>query len=375
MPDCERTFFVGAISKEEQEQYAIEPIPLEDLSYLEKNEYVALVTSPFMLPYVHRILPHKMIALLERNQEEESSGFHTKFNALLAAQAQLIGSNSEKVYLEQCFRHENVLYLPNEAQETKVWEEAVRALNRDEPTVPWKHLQWESRATYYRKLHKQWGEHETVCYLLASYLYLLEQPSAKHFLAVSFEQMMLKDHPDCLRSHFRFFSAIEAQAGNLDHAIRIYAITAFNEEEKRSVQTLYELLDKGKLDFIQAEIFRLNDDFHSAIRTLQQASGDSDADHFILSDYLLAFRWEEALRLLDRIGVPADERHLADMLRGTIQLIRGGRHKAVQSFLRGAVSDWRALNSIAEVEQWDQATRSVLGGLYDDSRADSQNDG
>lgn len=174
---------------------------------------------------------------------------------------------------------------------------------------------------------------------------------------------------------FPVFSAIEAQAGNLDHAIRIYAITAFNEEEKRSVQTLYELLDKGKLDFIQAEIFRLNDDFHSAIRTLQQASGDSDADHFILSDYLLAFRWEEALRLLDRIGVPADERHLADMLRGTIQLIRGGRHKAVQSFLRGAVSDWRALNSIAEVEQWDQATRSVLGGLYDDSRADSQNDG
>lgn len=365
LPERERTLFVGRISKEEQEKYALEPISLEQLSSLEKNTYVAIVSSPLMLPYVNLIDPHLIIALLERNQEEEGSAFHAKFNALLAARAQLIGSNSEKIYLEHCFRHDHVLYLPNDAGAAKVWEEAVRALHYGAPLGPWKHLQWEARAAYYSRLHEQWGDHETVCYLLASYLYLLEQPSAMAYLTASFEQMMLKDHPDCLRSHYRFGSALEAQAGRLEQAIRVYAITAFSEEEKSSVKSLYELLDKGEPRHVQAEIYRLNEDYRSAIRILK-ACDASDTGTQLLSNYLLSFRWEEALRLLDRTGIPAEEKHLADVLRGTFHLLGGRRHLAVQSFLRGSVSDWRALNSMTEVEQWEQATRNVMEGLRDE---------
>ncbi|WP_156043250.1 hypothetical protein [Paenibacillus sp. UNC451MF] len=350
---------------EEREKYDLQPITIDELSCLEKDQYIAVVASPFMLQYAYTIVPRKIIALLKRNVEEESSGFWNKFNALLASQSDLIGSSSEKIYLEQCFRNDNVFYLPNDARETQLWSEAVRALDRGEPITPWKHRQWESRAAYYNGLYEQWGDHETVCYLLASYLYLLKRASAKIFLAASFEQMMMKDHADCLRTHYRFFSAMEAQAGKSDQAIRIYAVTAFTEDEKRSVQLLNELLEKGRHDLIQAEIYRLNEDYCSAIQSLQ-AFGSRDADRFALSNYLLAFRWEEALRLLERTGVPAGERHLAEMLRGTMHLIRGRRHQAIQSFLRGSISDWRALNSMVEVEQWDQATQSVLVGWQDE---------
>ncbi|WP_162139926.1 hypothetical protein [Bacillus methanolicus] len=303
--------------------------------------------------------------MLDPVPDDEDENLWQKFSGLLAAQAQLIGSHCEEIYLEQCLCHENVMLLQNENKEYEtMWPEVLLALDRGESLVPWKRRQWESRVAYYKDLHEQIGDDEKVCYWLSLYLYFLERSIAKEYLSISFEQMILKNDRDCLSTHYRFFSAIEAKAGNLDLATRNYAITAIADEEKLNVKSLYDLLEQGRTDLVQAEIFKLNKDYQSAIRVLKSSS-DPDASRFLLPNYLHTYRWEEALNLLENMELAVTEQYFVDGIRGILHRIRGRRHEAIHLLLRASIHDWKVLSNIAEIDQWEQAMEKVIRRVSD----------
>jgi hypothetical protein len=208
------------------------------------------------------------------------------------------------------------------------------------------------------------GDNEKVCYWLASYLYFLKRSIAKQYLAISFEQMILKSNRDCLSPYFRFFSAIEAKVGNLELAVRNYAITAITEEEKLNVKSFYSLLEEGRKDLVQADIFKLNNDYLSAIHVLR-ASNDPEASRYLLPNYLNAYRWEEALNLLEKAELPVTEQYFVDGIRGILQRIRGKRHEGIHLLLRSSVHDWKVLSSIAEIDQWEQTMNKTIRRLND----------
>lgn len=365
MPERDRTLFFGKVSNVDEQIYGLQSLSIPDVDSLEKGEYTAIVASPYLLPLVFQIQPRSIIALLDPAPEDEDANLWQKFSGLLAAQAQLIGSRCEEIYLEQCLRHENVMLLLNENKECEtIWNGCVLALDQGESLDPWKRRQWESRVAYYKDLHEQIGDHEKVCYRLAKYLYFLERSIAKQYLEVSFEQMILKNNRDCLLTHYRFFSAIEAKTGNLDLASRYYAITAITDEEKLNVKSLYGLLEKGRTDLVRAEIFKLNKDYQSAIHVLK-ALEDPEVSRFLLPNYLLTYRWEEALNLLEKMELAVTEQYFVDGIRGILHRIHGKRHEAIHSLLRSSVHDWKVLSNIAEIDQWEQTMEKVMRRLSD----------
>lgn len=365
MPERERTLFFGKLSIDDQQIYGLQSLSLPEIDRLEKGEYTAIVASPYLLPLVFQIEPRNIIALLDPVPDDEDANLWQKFSGLLAAQAQLISSRNEEIYLEQCLRHENVMLLQNENKECEtIWAEVISAMDQSESLDPWKRRQWESRVAFYKGLHDQIGDHEKVCYSLASYLYFLERSMAKQYLTASFEQMILKSNRDCLSTYYRFFSAIEAKAGNLDLAVRNYAITAITDEEKLNVKSFYSLLEEGRKDLVQAGIFKLNKDYLSAIHVLM-ASNDPEASRYLLPNYLNAYRWEEALNLLEKMELPVTEQYFVDGIRGILQRIRGKRHEGIHLLLRASVHDWKVLSSIAEIDQWEQAMKKTIRRLND----------
>jgi hypothetical protein len=365
LPERDRTLFFGKVSHTDEQIYGLQSLSFSELNRLEKGEYTAIVASPYLLPLMFQIKPKNIIALLDPVPNDEDVTLWQKFIGLLAAHAQLIGSRNEEIYLEQCLRHENVILLQNENKECKtMWPEVVLAIDRGESMIPWKQLQWESRIAYYKEIHGRAGNDEKVCYWLAFYLYFLERSIAKEYLGASFEQMILKNYKDCLVTHYRLFSAIEAKTGNLDHAARYYAISAISDEEKLTANSLYILLEQGRTELVRAEIFKLNKDYQSAIRLLT-TSDDPEANRLLLHNYLHAYRWEEALHLLEQIELEVTERYFVDGIRGILHLIHGRRHESIHLLLRASVHDWKVLSNIAEMDQWEQAMEKSIRRLSD----------
>jgi hypothetical protein len=365
LPERDQIFFFGKVSNVDEQIYGLQSLSFTDIDRLEKGEYTAIVSSPFLLPLVSQIQPKSIIAFLDPVPDDEDVILWQKFTGLLAAQAHLIGSRCEGIYLEQCLRHDNVMLLENENKECEaIWAEAVMALGRGEPLDPWKQRQWESRLAYYKELYDQVGDDEKVCYRLALYLYFLGRSIAKHYLTISFEQAILKNYRDCLSTHYRFFSAIEAKAGNFDLATRHYAITAITDEEKLNVKSLYGLLEQNRTDLVQADIFKLNKDYRSAIHLLK-ASADPDASRFLLSNYLHSYRWEEALTLLEKLELAVTERYFVDGICGILNLIRGKRHEAIHLLLRASVHDWKVLSNFDEIDHWEHGMGKVIRRLND----------
>lgn len=365
MPERDRTLFFGKVSNVDEQIYGIQSLSFSDVDSLEKGEYTAIVASPYLLTLVYQIQPRSIIALLDPAPDDEDANLWQKFSGLLAAQAQLIGSCCEEIYLDQCLLHENVMLLQNDNKECEtMWNGCVLALDQGESLDPWKRRQWESRVAYYKDLHEQFGDHEKVCYWLSKYLYFLERSIAKQYMEISFEQMILKNNTDCLSTHYRFLSAIEAKTGNLDLAIRYYSITAITDEEKLNVKSLYSLLEQGRTDLVQAYIFKLNKDYQSAIQVLM-ASNDPEASRYLLPNYLNSYRWEEALSLLEKMELPVTEQYFVDGIRGILQRIRGKRHEGIHLLLRASVRDWKVLSSIAEIDQWEQVMKKTIRRLND----------
>lgn len=380
LPDREDVYFIGQVNEEDERKYHVRSFPLSSIRTLDSSEITAIVASPYWIQTIRELQPKWIIALLERCPDNENPDLWNKFNGLLTAYANMAITASEKIYLEQCLRKDGVFLLYGDSplsygvvmnSEEQIlflrdYEallvNAVSAMIRGDAFDQWVMKQWEMREQYYHALNEQIRHHETINYLLASYLYLLNNASAEKYLAISFEQMVLKDYSDCLHSHYRFFSAIEAKKGDLEKAVHIYSITAFSEEERKKAQIMESWLRKGEYPLVKAEIFRVNEDYRSAIHLLEGIQSP-ESDNLLLQNYFQSFRWEDALRFLERSLLSDNDKIVCEVIKGTVHMINNRRHLAVRTLLRASVRDWNVLSNIAEMMHLEQAEKDVIGRM------------
>ncbi|WP_018131911.1 tetratricopeptide repeat protein [Effusibacillus pohliae] len=349
----------------------IPDVPLSRLESLDPNETVAFVFHPYWIQVVNRFAPRYLVSYLEPCPEGCDRSLWEKCSTHLAARSTVVCTQSERIYLEQCFRRDSLILLsgeerkPFDVHQTKDstlflrdYEVAFRdAMNRMIHNLPMTDVvqrQWRWRTAYYRSLLERADMRATVCFLLSVYLYLLKQPEAREHLLQSFESALLAGDKDCLTTHYRFLSAIEAQAGELEKAVHVYGITALLPHEKQAYCFLLSLLEQGKYGLVQAEIFRLNEDYKSAAAILRTLASD-DARRILCQVYLHLGQLEEALRLIE----PADLVSLQDrrdycILNGTVRsMIYGNRHAAIHWFLQAATYDYQAIAHILECKALD----------------------
>lgn len=258
-------------------------------------------------------------------------------------------------------------------------------------------IQRRLRTRYYLSMCAKLPGEPSVHYVAASYLYLQGDEEAAQLLAQSFELMLLHDYTECLHSHYRFFSAVEAKKGNLALALRQYEITAFTEEERARVTQMKQWLHGGEVQqgLLCAELMTVNEDYAAAIGLLVRLPGP-EAQQRLLHNYIATFQWEKALQLHQELtaegtvaeagsaGLPglagnlkgaspgretssADE--LAErmagqmsVIEGTLHLLYGRRHEAIRSFLRSAGADQGARQLFAEMADLEEAVQKLRGG-------------
>lgn len=376
LPEREEVCFAGAVSEEDERKHRIRSCPISRFASLETDAVTVLVASPYWIQTVLQWKPRRIIALLERCPADEDPRQWEKYNGLLAGCADLIVTASEKIYLEQCLRNVKTILLNGDSPLTygvaeisenetlllqdyeSLFASAARDMLRGSSFQSRVRKQWEIRERHYRLLNEQIRNHETISYILASYLYLLNDASAGQVLTDSFEQAVLQETADCLHSHYRFFSALEAKNGNLEKAVHIYEITAFSEDERKRVQWLKSRLERGDEPLVKAELFRVNEDYRSAIQLLQEMNS-AESKPLLLRNYVQTYRWEEALLLSDSIALSADDRISLEVLSGTVHLVHNRRHLAVRSYLRASMRKWDVLSNIADMLQLDRLASRV----------------
>ncbi|MNO62343.1 hypothetical protein D3C76_530160 [compost metagenome] len=367
LPDREEVCFAGRMIREQQTSSQIRPVAVADIYSLNAKQYTVLVSSPYWLSEVLSLQAAYVVALLERCPEEENKSLWEKYSGLLGARADIVATRSERIYLEQSLRREDVIYLGGDQQESYgiaiqgdqlyfltdyevLWRKAIVSLWQ-EPTIrsaDWVTIQLELRADYYISMCVKLPGQPVVHYLAASYLYLLGDSSANRYLAQSFELMVLYEYLDCLHSHFRFFSAIEVKTGELEIAVQQYTITAFTAEEKLEAERLQGWLHSGEYELVRAELFRLNEDEAAAVRILSSLNS-SEAKLLLIQNYIRTFQWEKALELQRELEGSVD-----GIMEGTIHLLHGRRHEAIHSFLNAAGQDnqaWPLLSEMADLEE------------------------
>lgn len=402
LPEREDIVFTGTMTSLQQEDSGIRALSLAEVCTLPAKEYTALVSSPYWLQDVLAFGPAFIIALLERCPEGEDVNLWDKYSGLLAAKADLVGTASERLFLEQLLSRSGVVYLSGDdplsygmirrrerlyflADFEAVWKKALEELwlppDTDCPDEPWAEIQLRHRADYYLSMCGKLPQQPTVHYLAASYLYLLGDWRAAELLTKSFELMLLHDYTDCLHSHYRFFSAIEAKRGNLELAVRQYEITAFTAEEKALSAQLQRWLGNGARELVQAGLYRVNEDSAAAIRLL--AGMDSlEAKSLLLLNYMDTFQWEKALRLQQELdsmtaepaslmlfqgsGAIASVLLQTPVVEGTLHLLCGKRHAAIRSFLRAAGADQGARALFAEMADLEEAVGRLRGRTADE---------
>jgi hypothetical protein len=367
LPDREEVCFAGRMTREQQASSQIRAVVAADIYSLNVKQYTVLVSSPYWLTEVLSLQGAYVVAMLERCPEEENKSLWEKYNGLLGAKADVVATRSERIYLEQCLRREDVIYLDGDQQESYgiaiqgdqlyfltdyevLWRKAIVSLWQD-PTIrttDWVTIQLELRADYYISMCAKLPSQPVVHYLAASYLYLLGNSAANRYLAHSFELMVLHEYLDCLHSHFRFFSAIEVKTGELETAVQQYMITAFSAEEKLEAERLQGWFHSGEYELVRAELFRLNEDEAAAIRILSSLT-TSEAKQLLIQNYIQTFQWEKVLELQhERDG------YVDGVIEGTIHLLHGRRHEAIRSFLNAAGQGnqaWPLLSEMADLEE------------------------
>lgn len=402
LPEREDIVFTGTMTSLQQEDSGIRALSLAEACTLPAKEYTALVSSPYWLQDVLAFGPTFIIALLERCPEGEDVNLWDKYSGLLAAKADLVGTASERLFLEQLLSRSGVVYLSGDdplsygmirrgerlyflADFEAVWKKALEELwlppDTDCPDEPWAEIQLRHRADYYLSMCGKLPQQPTVHYLAASYLYLLGDGRAAELLTKSFELMLLHDYTDCLHSHYRFFSAIGAKSGNLELAVRQYEITAFTAEEKALSAQLQRWLGSGARELVQAELYRVNEDSAAAIRLLSGMES-LEAKSLLLLNYMDTFQWEKALRLQQELdsmtaepsslmlfqgsGAIASVLLQTPVVEGTLQLLCGKRHAAIRSFLRAAGADQGARALFAEMADLEEAVGRLRGRTADE---------
>lgn len=404
LPERGDIVFAGRMTPAEQEDSGIRPLSLAEIYTLPARDYTVLVSSPYWLQDVLALHPAYVVALLERCPEGEDSNLWDKYSGVLAAKADLVGTASERLYLEQNLRRAGVIHLSGDnplsygiirrgerlfflSDYEAVWNRALTELWHPPGAAAdsWKEIQLRHRADYYLAMCMKLPQQPTVHYLAASYLYLLGDESASQVLTRSFELMLLHDYTDCLHSHYRFFSAIEAKRGNLELAARQYAITAFSGEERAVSAQLQHWLGSGQEKLLQAEICRVNEDGAAAIRILAGIP-DPEAKSLLLLNYIDTFQWEKALQLqqetentageaadtiaaagsLPGSGAVASILQQIPVIEGTLHLLYGRRHAAIRSFLRAAGADQGARTLFAEMADLEEAVGRLRGRIADE---------
>lgn len=372
LPDREEVCFAGRMTMEQQIRNQIRAIAITDIHTFQGAEYTLLVSSPYWLPEVLTLQDSYLVALLERCPEDENQALWDKYSGILGAKANLVGTRSERIYLEQCLRRDRVIYLDGDQQESYgvvlqeeelyfltdyevLWREAIASLWQETPllSTPWEVVQLRLRAEYYISMCQKLLDQPAVHYLAASYLYLLGDSSATHYLAYSFELMVLYEYFDCLQSHFRFFSAIEAKAGNLKTALSQYEITAFTDSEKIDVERMESWLQSGKQELVLAELFRVNEDDAAAGRILKLLA-TPEAKELLMQNYTRTYQWERALELQKVLYGSADQ-----AMEGTLHLLYGRRHEAIRSFLNAKGQENEAWLLLSEMADLDEAVRRL----------------
>jgi hypothetical protein len=367
LPDREEVCFAGRMTREQQVSNQIRAVTAADIFSLNVEQYTLLVSSPYWLSEVLSLQAAYVVAMLERCPEEENKSLWEKYSGLLGAKADVVATQSERIYLEQHLRREDVIYLGGDQQESYgiaiqgdqlyfltdyevLWRKALERMWQD-PTrrsADWVTIQLELRAEYYISMCAKLPSQPVVHYLAASYLYLLGNSAANRYLAQSFELMVLHEYLDCLYSHFRFFSAIEVKTGELEAAVQQYTITAFTDEEKLEAEKLQTWLRSGQNELVRAELFRLNEDEAAAIRILSLLT-TTEAKHLLIQNYIRTFQWEKVLELQHELDGRVD-----GVIEGTVHLLHGRRHEAIRSFLNAAGQGnqaWPLLSEMADLEE------------------------
>lgn len=409
LPERDGVCFAGRMTPVQQRSSGIRSVTLAEIYNLNAREYTLLVSSPYWLPDVLALQPAYTVALLERCPEGEDVVLWDKYSALLGAKADLVGTASERIYLEQNLRRGGVVYLSGDQplsygllrREERLyflsdfeafWNRALMelwqppAFSGSDSGSGWQDIQRRHRTAFYISMCARMPHQPSVHYLAASYLYLQGDEAASLYLAKSFELMLLHDDLDCLHSHYRFFSGIEAKKGNLELAVRQYEITAFTAEERARAAQMRQWLNGGETqqELVRAELFTVNEDGAAAVDLLSRLSGP-EARGRLLQNYIGTFQWEKALELSGEIeaeaNAAAENTGLAGIagpgspggdgasqsavqlpvIEGTLHLLHGRRHDAIRSFLRSAGADQGARQLFAEMADLEEAVQGLRG--------------
>ncbi|MFC5403519.1 tetratricopeptide repeat protein [Cohnella soli] len=361
---------------------------------------LAIITHPYWLEKAAALHPGRFVFLLPERTFEAQSAWWTRCLLLGVGVADLFGAESEAVYLEQSFKNDAALLLRDpdalpgkvsndaavgevgrresdyggEFRHSAAAESAGKGMQREavgrKTEREWETLlrqalvrlladgippswavvvQRQSWLRHYADIRETVGAHETVSFLLSVYSYLLGEFGADEYLREAFLHAAACGREDCLRTHYRFLSAILARNGELDEAVDAFGVTALTEEDKDRYARLCLDLEQGKQLLAKARLLRWNDDLAGAIALLDQAD-DPEAVRVRRRALIECGRWEEAHATIipeDSAGVSLADSRDTLLLEGAVRKLRGDRHGAIRSFLAAAELDRDALEHIA----------------------------
>lgn len=373
-------FYVSSRTSEEEDlPQAIQVISLSEAEKrLQEPQTVAIVAHPYWLMAVASLQPEICIALLpEPAGDEAASPLWESSISKLVGIADLVATSSETRYMKLLFQGTRAIWLGGEDTSPAgyIQYDGARIPLRDyeiffmhalQQVMTGKPdhitmLQCRVRADYYRQLQAKTGAHETISFLLSAYDYLLEDSRASTSLKEAFSHAVINGRQDCVVSHYRFLSAIYARSGQIVEALQVFGISADNEQERHHYEQLCRWFEAGEEQLVRAELLRINDDYGSALRVLDELGGET-ARHWKFRIYQETECVEDALALVHASDIQ-DAASLLQyrQLSGTALALRGERHGAVRQFLETAVEDEEALARIMELELLDHAVQQLLG--------------
>ncbi|WP_211747299.1 hypothetical protein [Paenibacillus sp. Marseille-Q4541] len=342
-------------------------LPASKLHTVWTEDTIAIVAHPY---WVHvagsQTCLHaaQLITLhLDDTEEDPSSLLLTCMKQLLAI-SQLFCSRSEMRCLDAAFCGTPALLLDagQDDLEVRLFTQAIHEMIEDIP-ITVHQIQWSERKAHYLSLREQNGPHETISFLLSVYQYLQGEGEALQYAEEAFLQALAKGSDQPLISHYRFLSAIHAKLGDLKTAVNIYGITAFGEIEARQYENILSLMAQDQEALARAELFRLNDDYGSALSIIQGAPLQNNTRHLLFHIYRETGQIELALAQVQSSDLLSNEdRYMFRILCGNVEALRGERHAAIRLFLEAAAENEEALVHIAALEVLDEKVHILLEG-------------
>ncbi len=350
------------------------------LARLDPEQTVALVNNPFWIRVINQFNPKFIVAIIPSHTDEEDTILWQKYWTHLAAKATMVCTDSERIYLEQCFRRDSVFFLHTDNQLTYdmhavqgdalllrdyevIFRDAIATMLKlnNQSLNDLVNSQWRLRIDHYHQLVCHIAARETAYFLSAAYHYLLGESDARSYLLQSFEHVLLAGHANSLTTHYRFLSAIEAKAGELERAVSTYGITATQPEETAVYQNLLDLLERGERDMVQANLYLLNDDYKSAIALLLMIPTEL-ARRTLFQAYMRMGELARAVQLVAQTDLfSINDRHDYCLLAGTVEAMKANRHEAIHYFLQAATYDYKEIAHILELRAVDERLYEMIG--------------